>query len=294
MSKRFTDTMKWRDAWFRKLSPETKLFWIYILDNCDIAGFWNVDTELAEFCMGAKIELLTFLEAINQGKERIDTKQTDRWQVMDFVKFQYGELSEDSPVHKGVLKVLKERVSKGYPKGIHTLKDKDKNKNKDKDKDRGVVRGEKEDPEGYQRVVTHVCETYHKVKGAKYPFGAIDGRFVKEALAKSYGYVEQVMALWDLFIYQKWDWQKDGKTIKVPHDLKNFCSKFNILMEDMRWKSIAKKYEKPAPSILDALPKLQGMPKEKTLNEKKLENLKAMSVAIENGKIENSLVEKNA
>lgn len=143
MSKRFTDTMKWRDAWFRKLSPETKLFWIYILDNCDIAGFWKVDIELAEFCIGKKIDIESTLTAINEGKERIAKKEPDRWQVINFIRFQYGELSEDSPAHRGVLKVLKgigtDTLLKGYGKSTHTLKDKDKDK--DKDKERGGVGG---------------------------------------------------------------------------------------------------------------------------------------------------------
>ena len=31
MAKRFIDTKIWDNAWFRKLKPETKLLWIYML-----------------------------------------------------------------------------------------------------------------------------------------------------------------------------------------------------------------------------------------------------------------------
>ena len=31
MAKRFIDTKIWDKAWFRKLSPKNKLFWIYFL-----------------------------------------------------------------------------------------------------------------------------------------------------------------------------------------------------------------------------------------------------------------------
>ncbi len=42
MANRFTDTNKWQDAWFFDLSPSEKLLWIYLYENCDIAGFYEV------------------------------------------------------------------------------------------------------------------------------------------------------------------------------------------------------------------------------------------------------------
>jgi len=53
MANRNTKTEKWRDGFFSKLSPESKLLFIYLCENCDIAGFieyvpkiWNFDTGL--------------------------------------------------------------------------------------------------------------------------------------------------------------------------------------------------------------------------------------------------------
>ena len=45
MSKRFTDVKKWEQAWFRKLSPEEKLTFIFLCDRVDQSGCWEVDIE---------------------------------------------------------------------------------------------------------------------------------------------------------------------------------------------------------------------------------------------------------
>jgi len=49
MSIRFTKTEKWNDSWFRNLPPDAKLAFLYLCDNCDCAGFWEIDTEAAEW-----------------------------------------------------------------------------------------------------------------------------------------------------------------------------------------------------------------------------------------------------
>jgi len=55
MAKRLTANDKWEDNWFRKLSLKSKLFWLFILDRCDVAGIWKKDYELAGFCIGEQI-----------------------------------------------------------------------------------------------------------------------------------------------------------------------------------------------------------------------------------------------
>ena len=49
MANRWTITEKWQDQWFRKLTVEAKLFFLYLCDSCDIAGFWEIDLETASF-----------------------------------------------------------------------------------------------------------------------------------------------------------------------------------------------------------------------------------------------------
>ena len=43
MAYRFTSTDKWTDTWFSELTPLQMLLFIYLCDNCDIAGFINVN-----------------------------------------------------------------------------------------------------------------------------------------------------------------------------------------------------------------------------------------------------------
>jgi len=56
MAKRFTENGKWEDTWFRNLPPVSKLFWLFVVDKCDIAGFWEIDWDLASFFIGSKVD----------------------------------------------------------------------------------------------------------------------------------------------------------------------------------------------------------------------------------------------
>lgn len=47
MTRRFTETDKWQDEWFMSLPFEAKLLFLYLCDNCDCAGFWEVNYTVA-------------------------------------------------------------------------------------------------------------------------------------------------------------------------------------------------------------------------------------------------------
>lgn len=128
--KRFTETDKWRDPWFRKLPPASKLAFIYIVENCDNAGVWAADKELADFSIGYKIKWDEVLVSLD---DRILVLECGDWLVKKFVSFQFGRLSEECKPHLQVLRLIeKHRVLKGYPRGIHTLEEKEKEKEQDK------------------------------------------------------------------------------------------------------------------------------------------------------------------
>jgi len=138
VAKRFTDTLKWSDPWFRRLNQDLKVLWFFLFENCDQAGFWKKDCELASFFCGYTIDDSMFFK-LNAGKCRL--KDYGSYiQIVDFIPFQYGRLSAGCRPHKLVLYLLEIYEAKGYIKGIGTLKDKDKTKTiQDKDKDKGVL-----------------------------------------------------------------------------------------------------------------------------------------------------------
>lgn len=143
MAKRFTDSDKWTDKWFRKLPPKMKLLWCYMLDSCDSAGVFEVDLELYELLAGEAVSLEEFERTF---ENRILPAGKDKVWIKKFVAFQYGILSEDSRPHRAVIESLKKSgLYKEYRKGIDTLKDKDKDKDKDNLGKEGA--GRKPDPD---------------------------------------------------------------------------------------------------------------------------------------------------
>lgn len=144
MPKRFTDTEKWKRPWFRGLPLNYKLLWLYLLDNCDIAGVWYVDLDLAAFLIGSPV---TESEALGHFAKQVDVL-TDgkRWWVKDFVAFQYGDLKTTNNLHKAVANLLEKHglpcQSSGASQGLAcpTPGAKDKDKVKEKEKKEAFVR----------------------------------------------------------------------------------------------------------------------------------------------------------
>jgi len=133
MAKRFTDTAKWKDSWFQDLPTKYKLFWIYLCDECDAAGLWKPNIRLATFQIGEPFEEVELKRVFS---ERITITESGYWFIKKFINFQYGELSELSKPHLSIIKILNSHKIKGYPKGIHTLKEKEQEKEKDKEEEK--------------------------------------------------------------------------------------------------------------------------------------------------------------
>lgn len=135
MAKRFTDTSKWNKPFIRSLKASYKLLWFYICDECDHAGIWQVDEEVAKIRVGKDIEL-DFEKAKDEFKNHIQILDNgQKWFIPDFIDFQYGELNPNNRVHQSIISIHKKHKIKPFASTLNGAKDKDKDKEQDKDKD---------------------------------------------------------------------------------------------------------------------------------------------------------------
>src|SRR5690606_35651876 len=136
MAKRLTDSNKWHDAWFMDLPSKYKLFWLYILDNCDHAGIWKVNFKVAAFHIGEHLEPSEVKRILSN---RLRIINDEYWMVEKFIEFQYGGIKNDA-VGKSVQKIL---ISHNLHNLIAPKKPLDSpyvgTKDKDKDKDKVVT-----------------------------------------------------------------------------------------------------------------------------------------------------------
>jgi hypothetical protein len=110
MPYRFTNTDKWNDTWFCELKPFAKLLFLYLCDQCDAAGFLEINTKKIAFELSiGKQEA----ESALTGIERSVVFSADRKFVFlrNFIKHQKNyPLNEKNPAHRGILKILREKM----------------------------------------------------------------------------------------------------------------------------------------------------------------------------------------
>jgi hypothetical protein len=143
MAKRFTDTEKWKKPFIRGLQGAYKLLWLYICDDCDHAGIWQVDIEVAAIRIGEKIDSK---EAIKSFDEKIIIfDKGNKWFIPSFLEFQYPSgLNPDNRAHNSVIILLEKynlRISNNKPLISPSEGSMDMDMVKDMDKDK--VKGEK-------------------------------------------------------------------------------------------------------------------------------------------------------
>ena len=136
MAKRFTDTNKYKKPFIRGLQGAYKVLWDYLYHDCDHAGIWIVDFEIAQIYVGHDLAINQndALKFFNENKKRIiEIDDGKKWFIPSFIKFQYGELKESNRAHNSVINILK---NKNLISSLQGAKDMDKVKDKDKDKDK--------------------------------------------------------------------------------------------------------------------------------------------------------------
>lgn len=109
MAKRFADTNKYKKPFMRGLPGPYKLLWDYLYLECDHAGVWHKDFEVAQLYIGKDMPVneAQALKLFNEGQERIRLNADgDKWLIMGFADFQYGKLNPMNRVHHAAILAL--------------------------------------------------------------------------------------------------------------------------------------------------------------------------------------------
>jgi hypothetical protein len=104
MAYRFTNTEKWQDVWFSGLKQLEMLLFLYLCDNCDIAGFIEVNFKRWSSDLNSSTETIKgALKGLQRGLV-ISTCEECIY-IKNFLKHQKNfPINENNPAHKGILK----------------------------------------------------------------------------------------------------------------------------------------------------------------------------------------------
>jgi len=86
MAKRFIDTEIFNDKWFMSLSKDSKLFWIYLMTNCNHAGI----IELNEPLIKLQTDIRDLQRVIKGLGNRLVTLKNDYYFIPKFLMYQYN------------------------------------------------------------------------------------------------------------------------------------------------------------------------------------------------------------
>jgi len=171
MAKRFTDTDKWKKNSFGELSLKMKLVQLYLWDQCDHAGIWEINMKLLNFQTEANITLDELINAFGKKIEIID----DSLFMPGFIEFQYGvswkNLNLSNKVHASVIEIVNKFYTKNKPLGsplnspLRGAKDKEQDQDKDKDQDKEKESSaEKITPDGVIVLYNAICAGQGKIE----------------------------------------------------------------------------------------------------------------------------------
>lgn len=110
MAYRYTNTDKWSDVWFSGLKPLAKLLFMYLCDQCDIAGFIEFNENKACFDTGLDKQGLS--KAMKEISGRLVTSGDGKILfIKNFVKHQKNlPLNPKNPAHKGIISRLEDNL----------------------------------------------------------------------------------------------------------------------------------------------------------------------------------------
>lgn len=90
MAKRFIETSTFRSGFLRGLPSNYKLFYLYLLCECDHNGIWPVETDVASLRIGAEVNRDDALKYFQHRIVEFDNGK--KWFLPGFILFQYGKI----------------------------------------------------------------------------------------------------------------------------------------------------------------------------------------------------------
>jgi hypothetical protein len=124
MAKRFSDTKIWDEDWFLDMPNEYKLFWFYMLAQCDHAGLFKVNVRSFSGLLGVSVTPSKVIEYFNTGKDRVRIVNQSLWLIEDFFAFQYGQtFNPNNKMHDSIeMLYLKANIKIRNNKGLNLPK----------------------------------------------------------------------------------------------------------------------------------------------------------------------------
>jgi len=246
MPKRFTDSDKWKQPFLRGLKAPYKLLWLYIQDECDHAGIWQVDFEVAQIKIGESLNKKTAVESFE--KIMIPIQGGEKWFFPQFIEFQYGDLKQENRAHASVISLLKKYSlwnfdeNKPLTSPLQGGKDKDKETVKAKVKEQGVGGT----GEGDLTFIQKAGEIWsaHRIenKFLKFDWKPVEMAALKQILTRIEDYMKagqndytptepEILTNWEIFLKHRPKW---GKWNDEQWELKIINSKFDNIYHNLK------------------------------------------------------------
>lgn len=207
MPNRFSVTEKWKDDWFANLPAGQKLVYLFMIDNCDNAGFFEINPRINSFLIG--IEQTTYEGAVKGlGRGFIYSNDGSKVWIKKFLLHQKNlPLNPENNAHVQIIRIIesqipnfnKEKENEDIFKGLISPIGKGTGKDKGKEGGTGETKpeGKPFTPPTVEQVITYFEENgYSKqsaVAGFKYYH---DGNWTDRSGDKVVNWKQKLRANW--------------------------------------------------------------------------------------------------
>lgn len=110
---RVTNTNKWKDDWFLDLSPNGKLIFMFLCDNCDDSGFFNLSTKHMNKYLNLPPETIVS-SVIELGDKIIFNKKRKKIWIKNFLFYQNQLPLEKKNIEHNKIKLVLEKNIKDF------------------------------------------------------------------------------------------------------------------------------------------------------------------------------------